>query len=126
MPSVERRRDRAQRLIVAAALVETIAGKVGRELTVRRHVPGREAGRPALSCRRSTITTRRWATSRARCELTARRRSEHLAWRVVPAEFVTVDSGTGVVHQAPAFGEVDYDVLLAEQIAIRRRAKGRD
>ena len=34
---------------------------------------------------------------------------------MVPADFVTVDSGTGVVHQAPAFGEVDYDVLLAEQ-----------
>jgi isoleucyl-tRNA synthetase len=34
---------------------------------------------------------------------------------VVPAEFVTVDTGTGVVHQAPAYGEVDYDVLLAEQ-----------
>jgi isoleucyl-tRNA synthetase len=38
-----------------------------------------------------------------------------VAWRVVAAEFVTLDSGTGVVHQAPAFGEVDYDVLLAEQ-----------
>ena len=36
-------------------------------------------------------------------------------WRVVAADFVTVDSGTGLVHQAPAFGEVDYDVLLAEQ-----------
>ncbi len=33
----------------------------------------------------------------------------------MPADFVTVDSGTGVVHQAPAFGEVDYDVLIAEQ-----------
>ena len=33
----------------------------------------------------------------------------------MPAEFVTVDSGTGVVHQAPAFGEVDYEVLSAEQ-----------
>jgi isoleucyl-tRNA synthetase len=41
--------------------------------------------------------------------------AEHLYWRVVPAEFVTIDSGTGVVHQAPAFGEVDYEVLLAEQ-----------
>jgi len=37
------------------------------------------------------------------------------AWRVVAADFVTTDSGTGVVHVAPAFGEVDYGVLLAEQ-----------
>ena len=40
-------------------------------------------------------------------------------WRVVPAAFVTVDSGTGVVHQAPAFGEVDFDVLRAERSRFR-------
>ncbi len=40
---------------------------------------------------------------------------DYVAWRVVAADFVTLDSGTGVVHQAPAFGEVDYDVLLAQQ-----------
>ena len=38
-----------------------------------------------------------------------------VAWRVVAADFVTTDSGTGVVHIAPAFGEVDYTVLIAEQ-----------
>jgi len=38
-----------------------------------------------------------------------------VAWRVVAADFVTTDSGTGVVHIAPAFGEVDYTVLVAEQ-----------
>ncbi len=37
------------------------------------------------------------------------------AWRVVAADFVTTETGTGVVHVAPAFGEVDYGVLLAEQ-----------
>ena len=36
-------------------------------------------------------------------------------WRVVSADFVTTDSGSGVVHQAPAFGEVDYEVLVAQQ-----------
>jgi isoleucyl-tRNA synthetase len=41
--------------------------------------------------------------------------SEPSAWRVVAADFVTTDSGTGVVHIAPAFGEVDYGVLVAEQ-----------
>ncbi len=33
------------------------------------------------------------------------------SWRVLPADFVTTDSGTGLVHIAPAFGEDDYDVL---------------
>jgi isoleucyl-tRNA synthetase len=41
--------------------------------------------------------------------------SEPAAWRVVAADFVTTDSGTGIVHIAPAFGEVDYTVLVAEQ-----------
>ena len=40
---------------------------------------------------------------------------EHVAWRVVAADFVTTESGSGIVHQAPAFGEVDYDVLKVEQ-----------
>jgi isoleucyl-tRNA synthetase len=40
---------------------------------------------------------------------------QHVAWRVVPADFVTVESGTGLVHEAPAFGEVDFDLLQREQ-----------
>lgn len=32
------------------------------------------------------------------------------AWRVIGADFVTLDEGTGIVHTAPAFGEDDYRV----------------
>ena len=38
-----------------------------------------------------------------------------LAWHVVPADFVTTDSGTGIVHIAPAFGEDDYEILRRER-----------
>ena len=42
---------------------------------------------------------------------------EHLkgkgAFRVVCDGYVTATGGTGVVHQAPAFGEDDYRVALA-------------
>ncbi len=31
------------------------------------------------------------------------------AWLVTLADFVTTDEGTGIVHQAPAFGEEDYE-----------------
>lgn len=31
------------------------------------------------------------------------------AWRVIPADYVTTEDGTGVVHTAPAFGADDYD-----------------
>lgn len=29
-------------------------------------------------------------------------------FKVITADFVTADSGTGIVHQAPAFGEIDF------------------
>ena len=35
-------------------------------------------------------------------------------WIVVPADFVTTDSGTGLVHIAPAYGEDDYGILERE------------
>jgi len=31
------------------------------------------------------------------------------AWKVVPADYVTTEEGTGVVHTAPAFGADDYE-----------------
>jgi len=37
-------------------------------------------------------------------------------WRVVSDTYVTDDAGTGVVHQAPAFGEDDHRVCLANGI----------
>ena len=40
------------------------------------------------------------------------RRSERLrgpVWRVIAADFVTLDAGTGIVHVAPAFGEDDHE-----------------
>jgi len=38
------------------------------------------------------------------------------AFRVVVDGYVTSESGTGVVHQAPAFGEDDYRVCLAQGV----------
>ncbi|HEY6876628.1 MAG TPA: isoleucine--tRNA ligase, partial [Polyangiales bacterium] len=41
-------------------------------------------------------------------------------FRVVPAEYVTNDSGTGIVHQAPAFGEDDFQVGQREGLPVIR------
>ncbi|MFH1419087.1 MAG: class I tRNA ligase family protein, partial [Planctomycetota bacterium] len=38
----------------------------------------------------------------------------YVAWRVVHGDFVTLESGTGLVHEAPAFGEVDFELLKRE------------
>ncbi len=40
------------------------------------------------------------------------------AFKVVAAEYVTTDSGTGIVHQAPAFGEDDYLVGRANELPL--------
>eukprot|EP00850_Spirogloea_muscicola_P006897 SM000033S12418 [mRNA] locus=s33:848870:857947:- [translate_table: standard] len=42
-----------------------------------------------------------------------------VAFRVVADDYVTDDSGTGVVHCAPAFGEDDYRVCLAHNIIVK-------
>jgi isoleucyl-tRNA synthetase len=103
--------ESGQKLILASALVETIAAKVKRELTVestclgsellgQRYVPPFDFYYAKLADQQGTLVAGG---------------NEHVAWKVVAADFVTTDSGTGLVHQAPAFGEVDYEVLIAEQ-----------
>ncbi len=39
--------------------------------------------------------------------------------KIVAADFVTADEGTGVVHLAPAYGEEDYAVGVREELALR-------
>ncbi len=40
------------------------------------------------------------------------------AHRVLAADFVTSDNGTGIVHQAPAYGEEDYELCKREQVPL--------
>lgn len=40
------------------------------------------------------------------------------AHRVLAADFVTADSGTGLVHEASAYGEEDYELCKKEQVPI--------
>ncbi|MFP6780242.1 MAG: isoleucine--tRNA ligase, partial [Gammaproteobacteria bacterium] len=40
------------------------------------------------------------------------------AWRVVTADYVSTEDGTGIVHQAPAFGAEDYEVGLREGLPV--------
>ena len=44
-----------------------------------------------------------------------------IAFRVVNAEYVTSESGVGIVHQAPAFGEEDYNSALKSGIINDKR-----
>jgi isoleucyl-tRNA synthetase len=92
--------DGDQRLVVASALRETLAEKAGRELPVVRTLRGRE------------LVGQRYTPP---FDWFARARGDLDYWRVVAADFVELDAGTGVVHIAPAFGEVDFELLQREQ-----------
>lgn len=103
--------DSGRHLYVARELMEAIADKAKKELVLVSEVSGRE------------LLGKRYLPpfDYFYCELGESKGQlkaggvEHLSWRVVEADFVTTDSGTGIVHQAPAFGEVDYEVLIDEQ-----------
>ena len=103
--------DSGRQLYVARDLVETIAEKSKKELVLISEVSGRElVGQRYIPP--FDYFYREVGDEQGRLKTGD---VEHLAWRVVEAGFVTTDSGTGIVHQAPAFGEVDYDVLIEEQ-----------
>ncbi|WP_437694012.1 isoleucine--tRNA ligase [Sorangium sp. So ce176] len=95
----------AGKLIVAAALREELAKKFKRDLPVLRELKG------------SDLIGKRYrppfdSFSRSLFDATARRKDgkeEPLYWVVLGADFVTLDSGTGIVHIAPAFGEDDFN-----------------
>ncbi|MBN1395337.1 MAG: isoleucine--tRNA ligase [Pirellulales bacterium] len=101
----------SRKLLLASALVEAVAAKVGKEFKVEKTMPGDVLVGlrylPPFPFYYETLGEKQG-------ELKDGGR-QHIAWRVVAAEFVTTDTGTGVVHQAPAFGEVDFDVLQEEQ-----------
>lgn len=103
--------ESGEKLIVAEALVEAISAKAkhkwkvvdtqkGEALLGKRYRPPFDYYYKDLGNTEGTLKTGE---------------KQHIAWRIVAADFVTTDSGTGLVHQAPAFGEVDYEVLATEQ-----------
>ena len=98
-------------LVLAKALVDVIAGKLKRDFEFIEDVSA-----DSLIGQRyqPPFANYREATGDPTGELVAGGQ-EHKYWRVVAADFVTTESGSGIVHQAPAFGEVDHDVLVDQQ-----------
>jgi isoleucyl-tRNA synthetase len=101
----------ARKLVVASALVDQIAAKTGGEFTVGSTLLGKE-----LIGQRYIPPFDYYHKTQGRQEGRLKKGGrEPIGWRVLAADFVTTESGTGIVHQAPAFGEVDYEVLSEEQ-----------
>ena len=101
-----------QYLILASDLVPA---KVQRELSIVETFPGAnlvgKRYQPPFDCYYQSLGTQQGQLVDGG--------SEFLGWRVLPADFVTTESGTGIVHQAPAFGEVDYEVLQTDRARFR-------
>jgi isoleucyl-tRNA synthetase len=92
-----------RKLIVAAALRETLAKKLKRDLPVVRTLKGAELVGKRYRPPFDTFTKALWDVPVAKKDGT----SEPMYWWVVAGDFVTLDAGTGIVHVAPAFGEDD-------------------
>ncbi len=103
--------DMGHNLIVASALVKTIAAKVKKEATVLGTISGKEL----IGLRYVPPFDYYYKTMGNKQGTLLDGTREYLSWRVCPADFVTTESGTGLVHEAPAFGEVDFDLLVKEQ-----------
>ncbi len=97
-------------LIMASALREAFAAKVGEELPVLATLKGSEV-----------VGTRYTPpfdyVARVHGDVLGKLANgqEELAFhRVVAADFVTLDTGTGIVHVAPAFGQDDFETHRVE------------
>ncbi|OQZ05312.1 MAG: isoleucine--tRNA ligase [Planctomycetes bacterium UTPLA1] len=118
--------ETGERLIFAAGLVEAIGKKAKKKSwTVEATIKGADlvglSYRPPFDYYRKRPAKDFVAHAEAgiplgdyKSELVAGG-TDFACWRILHADFVTLDSGTGLVHEAPAFGEVDYELLQEER-----------
>ncbi len=94
-----------KKLVLAAALREALAKKIVAELPVTRELKGRDlVGKRYRPCFDTF--------ARGLYDAKAFKKDggeEPIYWRVLDEPFVTLDTGTGIVHIAPAFGEDDFN-----------------
>ena len=100
-----------QNIVFAKDLVEKISQKVKRELEVK----STEPGSALVGLRYKPPFDYFYKDQGDQTGELTDGKTQHVAWRVTSADFVTTDSGSGAVHEAPAFGEVDYELLVSEQ-----------
>jgi isoleucyl-tRNA synthetase len=100
-------RENGRSLIVAAALREQIAAKLGHELPVEREMKGEAL----LGLRYRPPFDYFYNEHGERQAELGTGGKEHVLWKVLAADFVELEQGTGLVHEAPAFGEVDYELF---------------
>ncbi|APR77264.1 Isoleucyl-tRNA synthetase [Minicystis rosea] len=94
-----------KKLVVAKDLVEPLAKKLKRDLTIERTLKGEELVGKRYRPPFDTYSNTLWDVEAPRKD----GGKEAVYWRVIAADFVTLDKGSGIVHVAPAFGEDDFN-----------------
>jgi isoleucyl-tRNA synthetase len=99
-------------LVVAKALVEELKKKLKADLPVLGELKGQE-----LLGRGYTPPFAFFGTDPGKAKKKGGGEAR-LRWRVIGADFVTFDTGTGIVHTAPAFGEDDFNAWRKDVVEL--------
>lgn len=100
------------KLVVAAALREELSKKFKQDLPILRTLKGKELVGKRYHPPFDTFTKELF--DRAAALKAPGGGDVPLYWRVIEGDFVTLDTGTGIVHVAPAFGEDDFKAHRGE------------
>ncbi|UCG10550.1 MAG: isoleucine--tRNA ligase, partial [Dehalococcoidia bacterium] len=97
-------------LLTAVGLADypVVAGAEGRELVGIEYEP--------LYNPHQFDTERMCFKTRGSSELEVQPPQPDLTYRVIATDFVSLEDGTGIVHMAPAFGEVDFEAGMEQGI----------
>jgi isoleucyl-tRNA synthetase len=96
---INKRKDKTERLILAEALIGKLEGEV--------EVVARAKGKDLAGSQYEPLFDFLLRDKELAAKLSG-------AYKIVTDEYVVTNEGTGIVHQAPAFGEDDYRVAQRE------------
>jgi isoleucyl-tRNA synthetase len=103
-------------LILASALLQSVGLEdskvsekvVGQELVGLRYEPLINPHEFGIE-RQRFVTVKDEATGNEYIELQRQEPDKNLTYRVIATDFISLEDGTGIVHEAPSYGEVDYE-----------------
>ncbi len=103
---INKRKDKTERLVLAEALIGKLEGEV--------EIVGRTLGKDLKGQQYEPLFD---YLSKSVYPVFDRKKLEN-AYKIVVDTYVSTEDGTGIVHQAPAFGEDDYRVAQREGLPL--------
>lgn len=91
-----------------------VASLKGKDLVETRYEPLYNPHQYGVERRKPTVLLSPDGAERK--EIRLQNPDENLSYRVIATDFVTMEDGTGIVHVAPAFGEVDFEAGLENDL----------